>query len=206
MRRLGHLTSTCFLFLLCATEASAADYCSLTVRVLSADGRREEALVSVEERNGRRLERDPTAEDVEFCHLGLTPVTVKGGDRRDVQPGGHLGRAFDLAGGVPTEGYVRPWTMPSGRAPFPSADLRGAVPRSERRRRIARKGFHPVRGSAICPARDGQRRPSALHSKTGSARRGCHRCRWIPTQTVLGLVYEGGGHTRGVGYAREDAE
>ena len=62
-----------------ASIAVAADYCSLIVRVLSPDGRRVEALVSVREKNGRVVEKDPTAEDVKFCDLGIAPVTVKVG-------------------------------------------------------------------------------------------------------------------------------
>jgi hypothetical protein len=49
------------------------------VRVLSPEGKREEALVSVEEKSGRKIEKDPTAKDVEFCDLGIAPVTVKVG-------------------------------------------------------------------------------------------------------------------------------
>lgn len=37
------------------------------------------ALVSVEETSGRKIGKDPTAEDVEFCDLGIAPVTVKVG-------------------------------------------------------------------------------------------------------------------------------
>jgi hypothetical protein len=62
-----------------ANSAFAADYCSLVVRVLSPDGKHEEAIVAVEEKNGRRIERDPTAEDVRFCDLGVEPVAVKVG-------------------------------------------------------------------------------------------------------------------------------
>lgn len=56
--------------------AWAADYCSLIVHVVSADGRRPEAIVSVKEKSGRIVERDPTSEDVKFCDLGIEPVTV----------------------------------------------------------------------------------------------------------------------------------
>ena len=63
-----------------ATHAvSAADYCSLAVRVLSADGKREEAIVSVKEKDGRITELGPTFSDVSFCDLGIEPVTVKVG-------------------------------------------------------------------------------------------------------------------------------
>lgn len=67
------------LALFCTSVAYAADYCSLTVRVLSPDGRRVHAVVSVEEQDGRKIERDPTAQDLAFCDLGILPVTVKVG-------------------------------------------------------------------------------------------------------------------------------
>ncbi len=68
-----------FFVLGCFHAALAADYCSLVVRVVSPDGRRPFAIVSVLEKNGRLTERDPTPEDVRFCDLGIGPVTVKVG-------------------------------------------------------------------------------------------------------------------------------
>jgi hypothetical protein len=59
--------------------AIAQRYCSLTVRVLSPDGRREDALVSVEEKNGRLESLRQGSTDVRFCDLGAIPVTVKVG-------------------------------------------------------------------------------------------------------------------------------
>jgi hypothetical protein len=79
--RLHPMTKASVILLLAfgAKMVSAGEYCSLVVRVLSPDGRRVEALVSVEEGNGRVIERDPTSEDVKFCDLGIAPVTVKVG-------------------------------------------------------------------------------------------------------------------------------
>jgi hypothetical protein len=81
MDRLHQMTKIALIALVVGSlrSAAAADYCSLIVRVLSPDGRRVEALVSVEEKNGRAVERDPTLEDVKFCDLGIAPVTVKVG-------------------------------------------------------------------------------------------------------------------------------
>jgi len=57
-------------------------YCSLTVRVMSADGHDDVALVTVEEQNGRVLEKEHRQGGVQFCDLGVLPVTVKvGGDQ-----------------------------------------------------------------------------------------------------------------------------
>jgi hypothetical protein len=67
------------LFLAGIRTAVGADYWSLLVHVVSPDGRRPQALVSVIEKNGRTIERDPTADDVKFCDLGIDPVTVKVG-------------------------------------------------------------------------------------------------------------------------------
>jgi hypothetical protein len=59
----------------------AADYCSLAVRVLSPDNRRPvEVPVSVREKGGRVVEKETTTEDVKFCDLGISPVTVTVGN------------------------------------------------------------------------------------------------------------------------------
>ena len=81
MGGLHKVTRTVILFLIVGAlgTATAADYCSLIVRVLSPDGQRVEALVSVEENGGRTIERDPSLGDVRFCDLGIAPVTVKVG-------------------------------------------------------------------------------------------------------------------------------
>jgi hypothetical protein len=55
------------------------DYCSLTVRVVTPDGRRPQVSVSVQEANGRVVEKDHESRDVRFCDLGGLPVTVKVG-------------------------------------------------------------------------------------------------------------------------------
>jgi hypothetical protein len=49
------------------------------VRVLLPDGRRPEAPVTVIEHGGRTEEKDQEDRDVEFCDLGILPVTVKVG-------------------------------------------------------------------------------------------------------------------------------
>jgi hypothetical protein len=84
MERLHQLTKVIpFLLFLGGLQAAiAADYCSLVVRVLSPDRRRPlEVLISVREGSGRVIEKETTSEDVRFCDLGITPVTVRvGGD------------------------------------------------------------------------------------------------------------------------------
>lgn len=79
MDRLHQMTKIAVIFLIVGALRTAvgADYCPLVVRVLSPDGRRVEALVSVEEKGGHVVEKDPTLEDVRFCDLGIAPVTVK---------------------------------------------------------------------------------------------------------------------------------
>jgi hypothetical protein len=51
-------------------------YCSLSVRVLSPDGRRPEVPVSVEESSGRVVDEEQEGDDVKFCDLGIRSVTV----------------------------------------------------------------------------------------------------------------------------------
>jgi hypothetical protein len=80
MDRLHQVITVVTLFLVWSPSvAFAADYCSLIVRVLSPDGRRPQALVSVREKSGRLIQRDPTSKDVKFCDLGIQPVIVKVG-------------------------------------------------------------------------------------------------------------------------------
>jgi hypothetical protein len=55
---------------------AAEPYCSLSVRVLSPDGRRPEVPVSVRENNGRVVDKEQEGNDVSFCDLGILPVTV----------------------------------------------------------------------------------------------------------------------------------
>ena len=69
-------------FVGCFSMLAGQDYCSLTVRVLSPDGRRPAASISVQEESGRVEEQDYSQEsgDARFCDLGGLPVTVKVGD------------------------------------------------------------------------------------------------------------------------------
>jgi hypothetical protein len=76
--RIGGLALFAF-WLVSALCAGAADVCSLTVRVLSPGGKRLVVPVSVEEQNGRVQEKDQNGADVQFCDLGILPVTVKVG-------------------------------------------------------------------------------------------------------------------------------
>lgn len=70
-----------FLFLAGLQAATGADYCSLVVRVLSPDQRRPlEVPISVREKSSRVLEKETTTEDVKFCDLGISPVTVTVGN------------------------------------------------------------------------------------------------------------------------------
>src|SRR5947208_15002194 len=72
---------TLFAVLSSLQGAIAADYCSLAVRVLSPDNRRPvEVPVSVREKSGRVVEKETTTEDVKFCDLGISPVTVTVGN------------------------------------------------------------------------------------------------------------------------------
>lgn len=67
-----------FLGLLVGATTMAQGSCSLTVRVVSPDGRRPEAPISVREHDGRTVEKEqvPGKGDVQFCDLGILPVTV----------------------------------------------------------------------------------------------------------------------------------
>ncbi len=56
--------------------ADAQNHCSLRVRVLSPQEKRVFAVVSVREQDGRELEQDHKAQDLEFCDLGILPVRV----------------------------------------------------------------------------------------------------------------------------------
>ena len=60
-----------------AGALGAQKYCSLKVQVLSPDGERPAALVEVREQNGWKTEKEQApGHDVEFCDLGILPVTV----------------------------------------------------------------------------------------------------------------------------------
>ena len=54
----------------------AQDNCSLKVRVLSPQGLPTYAVVEVHEESGRELQQDFKGKDLEFCDLGILPVTV----------------------------------------------------------------------------------------------------------------------------------
>ncbi len=58
---------------------AAQDQCSLAVRVLLPDGRRPEAPIAVQEQSGLVQEKEQDDTDVQFCDLGILPVTVKVG-------------------------------------------------------------------------------------------------------------------------------
>jgi hypothetical protein len=64
-----------------ASAAAQTTYCSLRVRALSPDGRRPAASIVVEEKSGRKIEKDQESADVSFCDLGILPVTVTVGDK-----------------------------------------------------------------------------------------------------------------------------
>jgi hypothetical protein len=68
---------TAFLTLTGLQVAMPADFCSLAVRVLSWDLRHPLSVpVSVTEESGRVIQKFTTGENVLFCDLGITPVTV----------------------------------------------------------------------------------------------------------------------------------
>jgi len=69
MRLLTIILAFCF-------SASAADYCSLAVKVIDPQGREPETLVSVRERDGRVTQHENARGGVGFCNLGITPVEV----------------------------------------------------------------------------------------------------------------------------------
>ena len=60
-------------------SAWAADYCSLMVKVQDPRGNGVDARVSVEEHDGRRIEKESKVGEVRFCDLGITPVTISVG-------------------------------------------------------------------------------------------------------------------------------
>lgn len=60
-----------------AAAGAEGSYCSLSVHVVSPDGRTLEfARVRVEERNGRTVEKVQRGGPANFCDLGILPVTV----------------------------------------------------------------------------------------------------------------------------------
>lgn len=76
------LTATFACLLFAAPLLAAQEYCSLSVRVLAPNGRRPEAPVSVTEKNGRTEDKmQDTLQDLQFCDLGILPVTVVVGQK-----------------------------------------------------------------------------------------------------------------------------
>ena len=56
---------------------TAQNYCSLRVSVLAPNGQRPEVPVEVREKNGRKIEKEQDiTTDLQFCDLGILPVTV----------------------------------------------------------------------------------------------------------------------------------
>lgn len=68
------ISGICFLCL--AVNLCAKDFCSLIVKVRSPQGKEVEALVVVEEHDGRRIEQQNRLGGLRFCDLGIMPVTV----------------------------------------------------------------------------------------------------------------------------------
>lgn len=66
----------CVAALSASTPGRAQDRCSLIVRVLSPDGRRPKAPVSVIQEDRRVEELEQDSAEVRFCGLGILPVTV----------------------------------------------------------------------------------------------------------------------------------
>ncbi|MGB8475147.1 MAG: hypothetical protein WCE61_13770 [Candidatus Acidiferrum sp.] len=65
----------------CPPLWGAPNYCSLRVRALAPDGRQPEVSIEIREKNGRREEKEQSVTGyVEFCDLGIDPVTVVVGD------------------------------------------------------------------------------------------------------------------------------
>jgi hypothetical protein len=69
-------TYLALLLLVWSTTTSAASYCSLKVIVVNPEGIEVEAAVRVTEPNGRILEQENKLGGIEFCDLGVSPVTV----------------------------------------------------------------------------------------------------------------------------------
>lgn len=77
LHKIGSFTGSlaCLALFLCAV-AFAQDKCSLRVRVLSPNNLPVLATVSVRDNSARVSEKDYRGKDVEFCDLGILPVTV----------------------------------------------------------------------------------------------------------------------------------
>ncbi len=64
-----------------APAIASTDYCSLIVQVISPNGKRPTAEVSVVDESGRTTSQIEEGKDARFCDLGLRPVTVEVGGR-----------------------------------------------------------------------------------------------------------------------------
>jgi hypothetical protein len=58
------------------STALGQDYCSLVVKVVDPQQRRAAARVSVEERDGRIEVKETEGADLDFCDLGISPVSI----------------------------------------------------------------------------------------------------------------------------------
>ena len=66
-------------FLIFAISAGAEEYCSLLVRVIDSNDKAAEAIVAVQDRNGRSVEKMSSGGSADFCGLGILPVDVSVG-------------------------------------------------------------------------------------------------------------------------------
>jgi len=78
MRILIRVSTVLMCLVYVGTGLAAQDNCSLVVKVVNAEGIQVPARVTVEERDGRKVEKanGSLPSDLSFCDLGLFPVTV----------------------------------------------------------------------------------------------------------------------------------
>ena len=78
MKNLVFCACFCACLLCSTTSLWAQDFCPLVVKVVLPDGTEEKRPkpVTVEEENGRKIERRYTAGGVRFCDLGIKAVTL----------------------------------------------------------------------------------------------------------------------------------
>ncbi len=78
LHRLVFLCGVAWCLLGSSPVPAAQGYCSLNVRVQTPDGHQQPAVsVEVQERNRRKIEKEEgVTGDVQFCDLGILPVTV----------------------------------------------------------------------------------------------------------------------------------
>jgi hypothetical protein len=71
------LYGTAFYLGMADSAFGTQNYCSLQVQVQTPTGQLPEALVEVREENGRKIEKEQRpGHEVQFCDLGILPVTV----------------------------------------------------------------------------------------------------------------------------------